>query len=141
MRLTSKMNGAARDALARLLNVRLGPDRGVKKFLHTTRNRAAYHYDRNAFESALKKLLDRYGRDSKSHIIVIEHGTDRKFHFLLPDKIRTEIAIGLRGAGSGNEETQALIDLSADFRTFLFGLFNAYAEEKNWSVRFEQTVS
>lgn len=141
MRLSTKMSTDARDALTRLLNVRLGPDRTLKKFLHRTRNRAAYHYDRDAFESAINKLLDRYGRDSKSHIIVTEGGADKKFHFLLPDKIRTEIAVGLRGAGSGDKEIQALIDLSADFRTFLFGFFNAYAEERNLDIHFEQTAS
>ena len=94
--------------------------------LHITRNRATYHYDKDAFQKAQNKLIQRYGKDSLTHILITENGEHTNFHFLLPDKIRSEIGIGLRGAASGDKEIQALVDISADFRTFLFNFFNIF---------------
>ncbi len=54
----------------------------------------------------------------------------------MADQIRTEIAFGLTGAGGGQEEMIAVVNLVQELTYFLDGLFKAYLEDRRLESEF-----
>lgn len=83
-------------ALDTLHTVPVDRTNAVYRVLHTTRNKAAFHFDPGQFSATLGKMLDRYGMDAKSDIIH-ERGTDYRgrIYYGLAAQVAAEIAFGL----------------------------------------------
>lgn len=59
LELQAALSTESQEALGRLVRVRQDTGGAMRNFLQTTRNRAAYHYDHNAFKNALSRLYRR----------------------------------------------------------------------------------
>src|SRR5713101_7866276 len=65
-RLEKVLDDNGQNALGFLQQIRAGQDDLGKKLPTLTRNKTTYHYDHVEFRDGLKRLLDRFGKDSEA---------------------------------------------------------------------------
>lgn len=136
--LEGSLDRDAQAALDQLRSVRAGGDGTINRVLERTRDKTTFHFDRGKFRNGLNRMLARFGQDCKSTVLAVYEGTPQEVrpHYVLADEIRTEIAFGLTGAGGGQEELVAVINLVRALTTFLDGLFKAYLEDRGLESQF-----
>lgn len=70
-KLEKDLDGNGEEALAYLRQIRSGQDTLGAALLHSSRNKTTYHYDHNKFRDALKRLIDRFGKDSPINLLEV----------------------------------------------------------------------
>lgn len=123
-------------SLERLHQVSAGKDSFGKRLLALTRNTTAYHYDRNLFKHALKRLITRYSGDADTNLLFIEDRFGHEqYYFSVADFVRVEIVEGLTGEG-GTKELETLMELTRAFGSLLEDLLVSYTRLRGLPVNF-----
>lgn len=123
-------------ALGFLRQIRAGQDELGKRLLTLTRNKTTYHYDHVEFRDGLKRLLDRFSKNSAAIILFIEgKSAQEQYYFMLADAIRAEIIQGLTGA-ENKQYLDKLLELTRSFGAFIESLLKAYASDRGLKTDF-----
>ena len=124
------------EALGFLRKIRAGQDELGKRLLTLTRNKTTYHYDHIEFRDGLRRLLDRFGKDSEAIILLIGGNSGQEqYYFMLADVIRAEIIQGLTGAAN-KDSMDKLLELTRAFGAFIESLLMAYASARGLKTDF-----
>jgi hypothetical protein len=123
-------------ALAYLRQIKGGQDKFGEALLKLSRNKTTYHYDYDQFKDGLKRLINRFGKDSEIGLLFIKtQSGQEQYYFMLADVIRAEVTQGITGAAN-KEYLEKLLGLTRSFGAFIESLLIAYASDRGIATDF-----
>ncbi len=118
------------ESLQQLLSMPFDEQHPVYGVLYRTRNKAAFHFDRNDFAAAIGRLIQKLGEDAQASFLL---EADPKFpdtvrtHYMLAGQIALEASYGLKG-DMPDAAFGAAINLHWALSEFLASAFAAYCD-------------